>query len=575
MQKRVLFAVLLAGVPAAVRSQMVFDWVQLIPTPLAQVADQVPDAKVIDMTTTADGSTYLAGMFIKKIVFTPTLSPTSTFPSSSLFLARYDADGEVAWLKVVTGITGIDPGSVDFAYSLGVAADTLGHVYLAGELPNMTLDLGDGVVTHRQCASSCSDVFIARFDAGTGQAQWARTIAGESFTHTGIAGIVAEPDGDFFVGGDYGGETLDLGQDSIYSGLEPGSLYLAKFNTDGAPLWARFPVGQTTETYVLVRAPGGDVYLNGFYATALDLGHGVTLEIQPDAATQWHFYIAQYDADGLPLAAYNVNSRDYANIFDMAIDGQDRMYLAVDFDDEVRSFDEPIVTNPSNLHGNALLRFDGTTWSVVKKFDYTVNSIVLPCHSIAIDADDNVYTGGYYDNTTMGVPGDFGGGLYDFVLMRSLPSGEVDWVYRAGGSGSEGVYNGYYGKSIATDSAGKVYVTGVYSQGLKLDEVYASGGIGLYAARLNPDAISATRPAAAEGLAITLTPNPTDGAFRLTCADEQLPGLAVLRTIDGRELLRRPVTEPETAFALRLPAGVYTLEFLNARGTGVQRLVVR
>ncbi|MFH1129910.1 MAG: SBBP repeat-containing protein [Pseudomonadota bacterium] len=78
-------------------------------------------------------------------------------------------------------------------------------------------------------------------------------------------------------------------------------------------------------------------------------------------------------------------------------------------------------------------------------------------YSIAIDASNNAYVTGYFENqANFGTPRLTSKGYKDIFIAKVLPSGQFDWAVSAGGSSDES------GNSIAIDTSGNAYVTGVF-----------------------------------------------------------------------------------------------------------------
>ncbi len=77
--------------------------------------------------------------------------------------------------------------------------------------------------------------------------------------------------------------------------------------------------------------------------------------------------------------------------------------------------------------------------------------------SIALDADDNIYITGYFTGTaTFGSTTLTSFGGQDILIAKLSSSGSWLWAVKAGGTSID------YGTSIAVDSSGTSYVTGVF-----------------------------------------------------------------------------------------------------------------
>ncbi|MBI2864709.1 MAG: SBBP repeat-containing protein, partial [Chloroflexi bacterium] len=99
--------------------------------------------------------------------------------------------------------------------------------------------------------------------------------------------------------------------------------------------------------------------------------------------------------------------------------------------------------------------------------------------SIAVDGGGNVYVAGY-SNATWGTPvGSYGSG-YDAFAAKLSGSGSLTWNTFHGGSGDD------FGKTIAMDGSGNVYVVGISTAtwGSPVRSYYGSGQ-DAFAAKLN------------------------------------------------------------------------------------------
>ena len=75
---------------------------------------------------------------------------------------------------------------------------------------------------------------------------------------------------------------------------------------------------------------------------------------------------------------------------------------------------------------------------------------------VAIDSSDNIYITGTSQGTNLFGKNATSGTTDDIFVAKLNPSGVVQWVYTAGGTGRD------RGRKIALDSSGNIYVTGYY-----------------------------------------------------------------------------------------------------------------
>jgi hypothetical protein len=102
---------------------------------------------------------------------------------------------------------------------------------------------------------------------------------------------------------------------------------------------------------------------------------------------------------------------------------------------------------------------------------------------IAVDSGDNIYLTGYFNNTvTFGSSSITSAGNMDVFFIKYNSNGVVQWVQRTGSNIIE------YGRDIAVDNNGYVYITG-YSVGATIiwnNSFPGSGGADVFIAKYNP-----------------------------------------------------------------------------------------
>lgn len=117
------------------------------------------------------GNAYLAGNFKSyNIIFdTTTLINYDSTSSSDIFIAKFDANGNVIWAK------NIGSSSNDFASS--IAVDVSGNAYLAGYYSSPTLTLGSTILTNE----GEYDLLIAKLNNVIGVNELSNTLGGSIY----------------------------------------------------------------------------------------------------------------------------------------------------------------------------------------------------------------------------------------------------------------------------------------------------------------------------------------------------------------------------------------------------------
>ncbi len=147
--------------------------------------------------------------------------PIAGAPTGSLFIARFDAGGALAWATTVDG-PALLTGSP-------IAATPAGDILITG-LYAGTTDFGGESLT----SSGRTDFFVAKLSGSSGALMWVNGAGGIEID-AGRA-VASDPDGNALVTGYYR-RGIDFG-DGIVDGAYWGSSFVAKYaDTDGALMW--------------------------------------------------------------------------------------------------------------------------------------------------------------------------------------------------------------------------------------------------------------------------------------------------------------------------------------------------
>lgn len=171
-----------------------------------------------------NGNVFLTGGFRGAVAFAST-TLTST-DVESLFIAKYDANGNVMWARQSHG-----GGS----YGSRIAADGVGNCYLTGWFTGAIL-LGSISLT----SIGYHDIFVAKYNAA-GQVLWAKQAGSSSHYDHGI-GVAVGEGGQIYVTGEFGGmadfdgTTLSAAPNQF--GQVYGDVFVASYGPTGGFLWA-------------------------------------------------------------------------------------------------------------------------------------------------------------------------------------------------------------------------------------------------------------------------------------------------------------------------------------------------
>jgi hypothetical protein len=348
-----------------------------------------------------------------------------------MFIAKYDVAGTLLWVRQAGG-TNDDGGS-------SVAADPAGNCYVTGAFSGVASFGPTNLVGSTAPASS--DIFVAKYDS-LGNLLWARQAGGDR-GNVG-RGIVADTNGNSYVTGVYTG-TATFGNVTLPStGSFPnGNVFLAKYDTDGNVLWARYVAAyQDDGGEAVALDPQGNVCMTGFIGGISNVPS---------------MYLAKYSSAGDLLwlsGAANGQSAGYG----VAADVGGNVFVTGDLWGTV-SF------------GAVRLTSKGKEDAFVAKFD--ANGDVLWVEQMG---STNSYASGLRTATdTWGscyVGGEFTGGLttsftnftsrgafQDAFVAKFGPGGNLIWILQVGGTGLD------IAGGVAWSPAKGLYVTGGFSDG--------------------------------------------------------------------------------------------------------------
>ena len=387
----------------------------------------------------------------------------------------FNAQTNFQWAKQMGGN---GQGGGDRGYA--IATDAFGNVYTTGILSGVCdFDPGPGTYTLSSAAGiSTPNIFISKLDA-SGNFVWAKQIAGAGMGRG--YGIALDASGNVLITGSFQ-NTADFDPSaSTFNLTSAGSndIFILKLNASGNFVWAKNLGGSADDIGYGIKADAsGNVYSTGYFQGIADFDPSAATYTLSVFGSNASAFVSKLDANGNFIWAKQFNGTTgnpgvVAN--SIALDASGNIYTGgnfsgqVDFDPGASTFTIQAIN--SDIFISKLDPSGNFIWAK-NVGGPSVSSTAL---SIAMDASNNVYATGYFDNTTDFDPGagtfpltSFGGG--DIYVLKLNSSGNFVWAKQMGGTAAS-----EQGKSITVSAAGDIYTTGYYGINADFDP-----GVGTY-----------------------------------------------------------------------------------------------
>ncbi len=242
---------------------------------------------------TADTSgIYVAGAFSSQTISfgSNTLSNDTTNGSSDIFIAKYDAVGNVLWAK--------SAGGTHKDYGSSVAADAFGNLYLSGSFQSQAITFGSTILT----AAGCGNMFLAKYNA-SGNLLWAKSAGGTNDVR--VNSNIVDTQGNCYVVGSFPCNSIIFGSitltnDSIYFPCDimaTSDMFLVKYDPNGNVLWAKSVGGTLNDAASSVTIDASNnLYISGSFQSS-SISFGIDTLVNGAGSNQCNMFLAKLPSD--------------------------------------------------------------------------------------------------------------------------------------------------------------------------------------------------------------------------------------------------------------------------------------
>lgn len=397
----------------------------------------------------ATNSIYVTGYYE-----TSTLSFDSYTLSNNglkdIFIAKYDTAGNVLWAKSFGGTSSDQPNELTI--------DKDGNIYIVGTFESSSISFG----TISLSCQGNMDAFLLKLDMN-GNVLWVSTAGNTDFDRA--RAVVTDSLGNVYVVGEYKSSALSFDSFTLYNTNTLEDIYIAKYNSSGAVVWAN-SYGAAGSEYAL------DVEIDNKEQAIYVTGSFGTYPVSFDSYTLTgsgiqHVYVLKSDLDGNIEWADSPGgtSTDWGK--GVAIDANSNIYFSGYFSSSTVTFQNNILTNAqSAAHDIYLVKYDkagNVKWA--NRYGETGYDWG---YDISATPKGNVFMTGYYNSTTLQIDTITlsNSGNYDIWLAEFDSLGSIVRAESIGGSAWDA------GIDIASDKKGNAYVIGGFgSTSISLDSI--------------------------------------------------------------------------------------------------------
>lgn len=518
------------------------------------------------------GNIISTGNFRGTVDFDPGTGTTiaTSLGDWDVFIQKLDASGNFLWAKTFGG------ASADHAES--VFTDQNGNIYTAGRFTQtVDFDPGSGVASHSSLGSF--DVFVQKLDA-EGNFLWAKTFGGANYDV--CYALKVDSDGNVYITGNFMG-TVDFDPGSEVYTLTATennrNTFVQKMDTNGNFLWAKSFSGANWGTSINIDS-AGNIYTTGtiFGQTDFDPGSGTFLL---NSSQYYGTFVQKMDSSGNFLWAKSFGGSYNLNTSYSTVDSSGNIYTT-------GSFDFPGDYDPSD--GTSTLTSNGHQDVFIQKMDASGNFLwaknfggsceycVDVSKSISVDTFGNIYTTGFFANTTDLDPGPgiahyTSAGHHDIFIQKLDTVGNFIWGKSFGSSAEFET-----GRSLHVDAEGSVIVTGNFGGSVDFDDgsgvanLTPVGYSDIFLLKITQNLLSST--AEESRFDALVYPNPSSGIIQLILQESLDNAEIVLRDSSGT-IISKQNKKLSKINQLELPknSGIYFLTVKTPKGNKTFKLI--
>jgi hypothetical protein len=384
------------------------------------------------------GNHYIAGVFSNESMeFGPYFIHNAGVMAGTydVFLAKYDADGNVLWARSMGGTL--------YETVTGIAVDKDDNVYLCGDFSSGRPGF-DTVYLHNIDTFTYSlESYLVKYNSA-GSVLWAKEISGTA--NEQASGLDVDMNGNISVSGNSNSSVIYI-DSNTYARAGSAVIFICSYDSIGHLRWSNVSNGAGTS---FARAICTDESHHTYILGSSDFLHFDTTTYFASISSQ-SFILTMDDSGKIVL------HKEFSGILDAAAiksDHRAALYVAGQFSSDTLVFDSVSLTSNQGANDVFLMKVDTASNGLwLRSFG---GAAYEGAADLSIDKDGSIMLVGSYQSLNIPLLFDtlINYGINNSFITQYNSSGDMIWLNSLGSDG----FNGIYG--IAVDSDANYYMCG-------------------------------------------------------------------------------------------------------------------
>ncbi|MGZ3903597.1 MAG: T9SS type A sorting domain-containing protein [Bacteroidia bacterium] len=508
------------------------------------------------------GNVYVAGKYEENANFSGTILPNQGNNNHDIFLAKYDAAGNLTWVQTGGG------GLGDYAHA--VTCDGSNYVYVAGEIEyyssNNVIVFPGSTITLTPVGSN--DAVALKYDL-SGNLLWAKS-GGGSQDDKGT-GIACDNAGNIYMCGYFTG-TATFGGTTI-TGAGVQDIFLAKYDANGNFQWVQHAGSSGRDEPKSIKCDAaGNVYVCGFYSNGATFG---SQTLNTNSGAYYDAFLAKYSSNGTLLWVKN-DGGNYDDVaWSMTMDNSGLIYISGEFNASAFFGSTQLITSGSADVYVACYDANG----VVQWAKSAGGSLIDRARGIGCDGTNIYLTGQFGSTANFGSHSLVASDSSDIFVASISNTGNFIGAISVGGVPDSVETLGYEsGIAVCAEPTGEVYATGSLLSGgvFGTTNISKYGRTDIFITKISQ--LSNVNTYAEHSGTFHAYPNPSNGTVTLVL-NKQPEKDAVLTVFDcyGQTIaIKKELISSEISIDLsEQKSGVYFIEMKQQEAVSRKKIVIQ